>query len=333
MSTSEYDVTGTIRVSSPADVCAEVQRIFTVLYGDPVRPGIAEAFSTFHRLFDGELPGYLGCDTVYHDMQHSLDVTLAMARLMAGYEQAHSATGRLGAELFALGVVTALFHDAGYIQRSDDDNHVNGAQYTKFHIERGVRVLAEHLRHFELEQYLDAATEILHFTGYERPLETLARDNPQYRMLGKLLGTADVVAQMSDRCYLEKCRDRLYSEFVLGGVAVAEGLDGAAQVQYHSGEDLLSKTPEFYDSITETRLDGEFGGVYRFYKQWFDGANPYLDAIRRNLDYLEEVLRDGDWSRLRRTPPVFTTQEDSLSDTQEMVAAHLLKMIADGPPS
>ena len=38
--------------------------------------------------------------------------------------------------------------------------------------------------------------------------------------VGHLLGTADMIAQMADRCYLEKCRDRLYAEFVLGGVAL-----------------------------------------------------------------------------------------------------------------
>ena len=31
-------------------------------------------------------PGYRACDTEYHNLQHTLDVTLAMARLMDGYE-------------------------------------------------------------------------------------------------------------------------------------------------------------------------------------------------------------------------------------------------------
>ena len=48
--------------------------------------------------------------------------------------------------------------------------------------------------------------------------------DPRDIKLGHLLGTADMIAQMADRCYLEKCRDRLYPEFVLGGVAVALAL-------------------------------------------------------------------------------------------------------------
>ena len=53
--------------------------------------------------------------------------------------------------------------------------------------------------------------------------------DPRDRKLGHLLGTADLIAQMADRCYLEKCRDRLYPEFVLGGIAAATGTDGALQ--------------------------------------------------------------------------------------------------------
>ena len=55
----------------------------------------------------------------------------------------------------------------------------------------------------------------MHYTGYERPAETIRIDDTLLRRVGQMLGTADILAQMSDRCYLEKCRDRLYPEFVL----------------------------------------------------------------------------------------------------------------------
>ena len=45
------------------------------------------AFYDFERLFTGRLPGYRGCDTTYHDVQHTLDMTLALARLVVGYER------------------------------------------------------------------------------------------------------------------------------------------------------------------------------------------------------------------------------------------------------
>jgi hypothetical protein len=45
-----------------------------------------------------------------------------------------------------------------------------------------------------------------------------------FRRLGNMLGTADIIAQMADRCYLEKCRDRLFPEFVAGGLASVAGV-------------------------------------------------------------------------------------------------------------
>ena len=67
---------------------------------------------------------------------------------------------------------------------------------------------------------------------------------------GHLLGTADMLAQMADRCYLEKCRDRLYAEFVLGDVAVHAGREGV-KVLYGSGLDLLRQTPKFIASTID----------------------------------------------------------------------------------
>ena len=69
------------------------------------------------------------------------------------------------------------------------------------------------------------------------------------------LGTADMLAQMADRCYLEKCRDRLYAEFVLGGIATTRSRDGVATM-YGSGLDLLRKTPGFIDNTLDGRLEG-----------------------------------------------------------------------------
>ena len=108
---------------------------------------------------------------------------------------------------------------------------------------------------------------------------------------------------MADRCYLEKCRDRLYPEFVLGGVAAAPGSDGTMQVRYSSGLDLLRQTPEFVRETRAQRLDGEFEHAYRYVEPLFGGKNPYLEAIDRNIDYLQRMLRAERWRMLRRNPP------------------------------
>ena len=84
---SDYDVTNTVQVSSVASVRKAVEELFLQTWPGANTERLTTAFADFERLFSGQFPGYLGCDTVYHDMQHSLDDTLAMARLLAGFDR------------------------------------------------------------------------------------------------------------------------------------------------------------------------------------------------------------------------------------------------------
>src|SRR5690606_19316799 len=139
--------------------------------------------------------------------------------------------------------------------------------------------------------------EVVHFTGYEKTFEEIGAKvtDPRDIMLGHLLGTADMIAQMADRCYLEKCRDRLYPEFVLGGVALSVSDNGDTGVRYASGLDLLRQTPQFMQETIVKRLDGAFGSAYRHIEALYDGRNPYMESIQRSLDFLRQVLRGESW--------------------------------------
>jgi hypothetical protein len=147
-------------------------------------------------------------------------------------------------------------------------------------------------------------------------------DDPRDRKVGHLLGTADMMAQMADRCYLEKCRDRLYPEFVLGGVAVYRQ-ENSLKVNYGSGLDVLRQTPDFVAETMRTRLDGEFGGAYRYVEVLFGGRNPYMETIERSLDYLKQVLQSKHWWMLRRVPPCFTWEKNPLQNMRTLVIDHL----------
>ena len=110
------------------------------------------------------------------------------------------------------------------------------------------------------------------------------------RRLGFMLGTADVLAQMSDRCYLEKCRDFLYPEFEICGLA-GDPRPGGSKLLYSSREDLLLRTPEFHDKIWKDRLDGYFESVYRYAAIHFGGRNLYMEVIEGHMQRLREVLQ------------------------------------------
>jgi hypothetical protein len=296
---NEFDVENRIDTTRPEAVSGEVCRIFEGLYDNEATAGIRQAFGDLALLYRGEYPGYYACDTAYHDLQHVLDVTLAMARLMDGAARSDRADV-LTARLFQFGVVVALYHDCGYIRHRKDTKHANGAEYTKIHISRGGRFLEEYMGKLGMQDLAQLASRILHFTGYEVPVSRIRMD-PEYRLIGNLLGSADILAQMSDRCYLEKCYDRLYPEFVFGGIARGFA-QGRERVVFASAADLIRQTPRFYEAARK-RLDVDLGGCTRYGEKHFGGENLYVTEIEKNVRYARRIAEGGDVSMLRRSPP------------------------------
>ena len=95
---NDYDVTNSVQVSSTAAVTVAVRELFSDAFPGESFDRVAVAFEEFDKLFTGRMPGYHGVDTVYHDRQHSLDMTLAMARLLVGYERSVESRMRFGVE-------------------------------------------------------------------------------------------------------------------------------------------------------------------------------------------------------------------------------------------
>ncbi len=257
---NDYDVTNTVQVSSAPQVRAAVADLFSALYPSTSFDSVWLAFHDFERMFRGLDPNYHAVDTTYHDMQHTLDMTLALARLIAGHEMSVEPADRLGPDRAELAIVSALFHDVGYLRHRDRDaGAINGAVFTRSHVTRSGHYLESYLPRIGLEQFVPVIARIVHFTGYELNVDQIELEEPKDSVVGHLLGTADLVAQLSDRCYLEKCRDRLYPEFVLGGVAMDERPQG--KVLYRSAEDLLGKTLSFYQTSARMRLENNFNRV------------------------------------------------------------------------
>ncbi|MCC2655735.1 MAG: hypothetical protein K0Q76_843 [Panacagrimonas sp.] len=295
---NHYDVTDRVRISHPGDVATAVLGILSSLYpGHDLQP-VRRAYDVFARLYAGTLPGYVGCDTWYHDAQHSLDCSLATTRLLDGYERSMKPANRLGASRGLLGVIIALFHDAGYIRREDDGAR-NGAEYTLSHVRRSGEFLADFLPTVGYADHVALTRQVVHFTGYEIALDQIKVGHPKDRMLGFILGTADILAQTADRCYLEKCRDYLFREFEICGLA---GRAPGAQTKYPTVESLLSNTPDFNRHLWEDRLDGYFGSVHRYMEKHFGGRNPYVEQIQRHLTLIARLGKKSQFHKLSKRP-------------------------------
>jgi hypothetical protein len=243
---------------------------------------IHQAFNDIKKLFRGQYPGFRKCNTHYHDMRHTLTVFLAMTRLIHG---AHVAGFKLSEQEINVGIIGALMHDTGYIQLNDDDTGTGG-KYTLVHIGRSIKFVQEYYkddRYFQ--ERLDDFAHILSCTGVSIEIEKITFNSNNMEIIGKMLGTADLLAQMADRFYLEKLV-HLFFEFEEAGVP---GFD--------SELDLLRKTINFYH-MTKTRYEKNFSNVNRymvdhFKIRWNLEKNIYSEAIERNINYLKYVLESN----------------------------------------
>ncbi|MDB5809551.1 MAG: hypothetical protein JWN94_1673 [Betaproteobacteria bacterium] len=300
---NEYDVSLQIKTTDPQAVNEEIDRIYRDLYQGAPTDQLDQAFHDVTKLYQGDFPGYHACDTAYHDTQHVLEVTLAMARLINGYERGRVGVQPIDASLFRLGIITALFHDCGYVRELSDTEHKNGAELTLTHVSRGSHFLQHYLPKIGMSSMADLAAQLIHFTGYEVSVGNIKVSQPVHRLLGTMLGSADIIAQMADRCYLEKCRDRLYPEFVAGGIATRRAPDGEQKVLYASGLDLVMKTPDFF-KVAKKRLDVDLDASHKYAHKHFGGQNVYIDEVEKNIRFAETIRTEGEESALlNRTPP------------------------------
>jgi hypothetical protein len=268
-----------VEIEAPEAVFEEVAIILKLILPDfDIKP-VRSAFRMVLRVFLGYHPLYRACATHYHDLRHTTDAFLAMARLCHG---AILCGESFPERRIAVGLVAALFHDTGYIQNKDDTDGT-GAKYTLYHVHRSMEFLRKHGAELGLEakEIADGGAMIL-CTDIEKDLPHSAFSSPLVELFGRLLNAADLMGQMAERVYLEKLLF-LYHEYKEGHVG-----------DYDSEVDLIRKTPAFMDYINQ-RLLPVSDQVNRFMtahfeSRWGVASNLYQEAIQRHKDYLEKIL-------------------------------------------
>ncbi len=284
----DFDVTGRVKVSDPRSVEVEVLAIFRKLYPDADLSLIEKGFDHFIRCYSGEHPDYHGVDTPYHDIHHVMDVCLACARLLAGYEMKHK-DQPLGLEKALLGFICALFHDAGYLRYKDDYETRHGAEYTRIHVSRSGLFLEHFLNDNGLSHLVEVAQTLVQFTGMELEISALKFEDESWLPIGYIIGTADLIAQMADSQYAQKCHSHLFTEFSIAGMTEKETENGEIEVLYSDADDLIRKTPCFINDALETRLKNYFSRSYEYAAVFFGGRNLYMEGIQKNLSKIIEL--------------------------------------------
>ncbi|MFO7606122.1 MAG: HD domain-containing protein [Desulfurivibrionaceae bacterium] len=268
---------------SPAATLAEIKNILLLIDPPPDPAPIERIYGDIIRLFTGEYPGYRASNTRYHNLEHTCSSALAAARLIHGL---HVQGEVFSPRLVELCLIGTLFHDTGLIQ-TEAEVEGTGARFTVGHEDRSVAVMGKYLaeKGYSPEDIRDCG-HMIKCTELFFPMEEIPFDSEEVRTMGKVVGTADLVAQMADRNYQEKL-PLLFLEFQEAGM---EG--------FESPLELFRKTEEFYRKVARKRMTGVLGGIsaaalYHFRERWQIDRNLYEEAIKYNIRQMKETVMES----------------------------------------
>lgn len=229
--------------------------------------------------FAGRNPEFHALDTPYHDLPHTLEVTVCLMTLIAR-RAARGVEPACSEESVRLALVASLLHDAGYL-RATEDTEGTGAKYTVVHVDRSSELAGAVTRSMGFaDSAVRAIQGMIQCTALGVKVSTVAFDTPELAFLGRALGTADLVAQMAAPDYLDKL-PLLFREFAES--AQHQERFGRKGQTFESVEDLLAKTPGFWRFYALPRMQSDLEGVHRFLENSETGRNEYLEAIEANM--------------------------------------------------
>ena len=266
---------------------SRVASIYQSIFPDGDRTFVPRAFEWAGQFFSGQYADYQAVDARYHDFEHTLQGTLCLARLLHGRHEA-KALPALSQKGFELGLMAILFHDTGYLKKRDDTEGT-GAKYTMTHVARSATFAQEFLsRKGWAARDVQAIQNMIRCTGVNVDLQAIPFQNDEERMMGYVLGTADLLGQMAASDYVEKL-PVLYEEFAeaaqFGSPTPARGCP------FTSIQDLLEKSPGFWDGYVRTKIERDFGRLYTFLnKPYPDGPNEYVQRVENNIERLRRSL-------------------------------------------
>jgi len=264
-----------------ANPLEEMQVILAAIIPDCPENFLERVHKDMNGIFSGQLRGFRESQVKYHDLRHTRNVALASLRLFHGL---HCDGITLPADVILLGMVCAYFHDTGMLL-TVRDAAPSGAAYLKNHEERSIAFIRQYLYdHGYPTAYVDNCASIINCTNLTTAPENMTFESEEIEIAGFVLGTADILAQMADRYYLESL-PLLYMEQQDAGIQ-----------QHRSSLALMRQTTTFYHDVIERRLFHDFKETCRFMRthfreRWQLDRNLYMDFIERNIKYLEDVLR------------------------------------------
>lgn len=262
----------------------EIQKICSEIASEDISSFIDQVHNDLTSIFSGNFLDFRESFVKYHDLRHTRNVTLATVRLFHGLSCEGVA---MKTDLIKLGILCAYFHDTGMLLTEGDEAQ-SGAAYLKCHEERSIAFIRKYMQKIGFPKFgIQSCEAIINCTNLTIEPEDIQFESQELETVGHVLGTADILAQMADRYYLE-CLPLLYNEQLDAGIQ-----------QHPSSLALMRQTTHFYHKVIEKRLKQGFnnvcGSMQTHFKEWWQlDKNLYLEFIEKNINYLEDVVQKYD---------------------------------------
>jgi len=279
-----------IDTKQPTEVEVEVQRIYRSLFPEGDRSLVPRAFGWATDCFLGNFAGFQAIDARYHDLEHTLQGTLCLARLLLGRAQA-GAQPPLTRKMFELALLAILLHDTGYL-KTTEDTEGTGAKYTPIHVDRSAQFAALLLgeKGYTAAE-IKAVQNMIHCTGINVDLAKIEFGSELEKLVGFALGSADLLGQMAADDYVDKL-PILFQEFE-ESARFNEGISSNVGI-FASADELMRKTPLFYKFYVQKKINDDFLGQYKYLNHPYpDGPNWYIQKIEANLERLRRKLEQA----------------------------------------
>ncbi len=272
----------------PAAVESAVQAIYQDMFPAGDMGFVHRAFGWATDCFAGRYRNYQPIDAVYHDFEHTLQVTLCLGRLLHGMHR-FGAAMKPNNKQFELVLLAILLHDTGYL-KDRADTQGTGAKYTLIHVARSVEFSKKLLSD---KAYTSAEVisvgNMIRCTGVNADLSTIPFTAEWEKYMGYALATADFLGQMAAEDYVEKL-PILFEEFA-EAARYQTGNPNATGL-FSSPADLLEKTPMFWEKYVLGKIQRDFDGVYRYLsKSLEEDDNWYMQRIEANVARLRGHLK------------------------------------------
>jgi hypothetical protein len=274
----------------PTAVEVEVQAACRAMFPSTDLLFVPRVFGWAIECFTGSYGDYQAVDARYHDFEHTLQGALCLARLLRGRHLA-GAQPRFTQPMLQLSLLAMLLHDTGYLKKRGDTDGT-GAKYTVTHVQRSAEFAGDLLKEKGFSAAdIKAVQHMISCTGVNAALSIIPFQSELEKVAGWALGTADLLGQMAAEDYVDKL-PTLYDEFA---EATAYSKDRTHFIaMFSSAEDLMQKTPTFWEKFVRLKLDRDFGGLHHFLNDPYpSGPNPYFEHIEANIQRLRQRIVAG----------------------------------------